>query len=113
MFCYVFALTMVIVRLNTLASGKLQHQRKLQTIKPGYNYKLEYQVNDFLKKCPQVEYNGTVSLCEANKVRIGLLDSGISKQFSERHPMITLKDFTNDKDLYDSTGHGTFSMSVG
>ena len=112
MVCFVFALVAMAVQLKAFALDHFLSLRRLQTIKTGYNYKLDYRVSDFLKKCPQSEYNGTVSLCEANKVRVGLLDSGISKPFSDKHPMITLKDFTKDKNFYDSTGHGTFSMSV-
>lgn len=45
-------------------------------------------------------------------VKIGLLDSGVSKYLLDSYPDLTLVNFTDDSHGYDENGHGTFSASV-
>lgn len=71
------------------------------------DYHIRYKLSDFIGKVKGNDDGPTNT-----KVRIGLLDSGISQSFALEHPSIQMADFTDDKDPHDSTGHGTFSMGV-
>lgn len=74
------------------------------------DYHIRYKITDFLGKAKGGE--GQAGGVQAQRPRVGLLDSGVSAAFSAQHPSIRTVDFTDENDPFDSSGHGTFSMSV-
>jgi hypothetical protein len=74
------------------------------------DYHIRYKIRDFLGKFKASD-TPTASR-QSRNLRVGLLDSGISVAFKNQHPSIQAIDFTNENDPFDSSGHGTFSMSV-
>jgi hypothetical protein len=46
------------------------------------------------------------------KMKIAILDSGLSQNFQKQHPEIILQNFTLDKNETDGFGHGTFTTSL-
>ena len=70
------------------------------------NYNFTYKIKDF------ITLKNPYKSSKSSMHKIGILDSGISKKFSKKHPEINLQNFTDDENPYDTNGHGTFSLSV-
>ena len=85
--------------------GKIENVEKLKKID-------ETGINQTLFEKKEKNFQKLESKKSETKLKLAILDSGLSPFYLKKHLEITIKNFTLDKSESDSFGHGTFTTSL-